>query len=192
MNDHLKIVTVFGTSQTQVGDADYEEARKVGRLLAEAGFAVTSGGYYGAMEAVSRGAKESGGRTRGITMNIFDPRPANQWIDEEEKVLNFFIRLEKLIYTADAYIVLRGGIGTLTELGLTWSLLQTNCIEKKPLVLVGESWARLLEVFRQYCLIRPDDYEFITLVQTAEEAVEYIRQQLQQQEFGGDQGRLKF
>ena len=172
----MKTVTVFGTAQVREGDREYAEALRLGRLLAEAGYDVISGGYYGAMEAVSRGAKEAGGRTRGITMSIFDPRPANQWVDEEEKVLNFFIRLERLIHGADAYIVLRGGIGTLTELGLTWSLLQTNVITRKPLVLVGESWARLFESFRQHCIIRETDYALATLVRTPEEAVTYLKQ----------------
>jgi uncharacterized protein (TIGR00730 family) len=178
MNMHSKTVSVFGTAQAQAGDPNYEEARTVGRLLAEAGFAVASGGYFGAMEGVSRGAKEAGGFTRGITMRIFDPRPANQWIDEEEKVLNFFIRLERLIHGSDAYIVLKGGIGTLTELGLTWSLIQTNCIERKPLVLVGDAWAQLFEAFRQQCIIRESDYALTTLVRTPEEAVATIKQAL--------------
>ena len=171
-------VTVFGTRQSVAGEQDYEEARRLGRLLADAGWAVTTGGYGGAMEAVSRGAKDAGGRTRGVTMSIFDPLPANAYLDEEEKVLNFFIRLERLIYGADAYVVLHGGIGTITELGLTWSLLQTRCIEPKPMVLVGEHWARLIEAFRRDCLIRPSDYELISLAQTPDEAVAQLRERL--------------
>ena len=175
----MKTVTVFGTGQAQPDSPEYEEARLVGRLLAEAGYAVASGGYYGAMEAVSRGAKEGGGRTRGITMTIFDPHTANAFIDEEEKVLNFFIRLERLIYGADAYIVLRGGIGTLTELGLTWSLIQTKCTERKPLALVGEHWAHVWQAFQQNLIVRPDDYQLVTLTQTGAEAVEHIKRELQ-------------
>ena len=174
----MKVVSVFGTSQTKPGDPDYEEGLRLGRLLAEAGFAVTSGGYYGAMEAVSRGAKEAGGRTRGITLTVFDPNPANAWVDDEEKVLNFFIRLERLIYGADAYIVLRGGIGTITELCLAWSLIQTRSMEAKPLVLVGESWARMIEAIRRDCINRPTDFDWITLARTADEAVAHIRQKL--------------
>ena len=177
-------MSVCGTRQATAGEPDYEEARRLGKLLAEAGWAVASGGYGGAMEGVSRGAKDAGGRTRGITMSIFDPLPANQYLDEEEKVLNFFIRLERLIYGADGYVVLHGGIGTITELGLTWSLLQTHCIEPKPMVLVGEQWARLIEAFRKDCLIRPEDYELISLVQTPEEAVARLRERLPAREAG--------
>jgi uncharacterized protein (TIGR00730 family) len=178
MEPHPITVTVFGTRQSLEGDADYQDARRLGRLLAEAGYAVTTGGYGGAMEAVSRGAKDAGGHTRGITMTIFDPLPANAYLDEEEKVLNFFIRLERLIYSADAYVVLHGGIGTITELGLTWSLLQTRCIEPRPMVLIGEHWAHLIEAFRRDCLIRPADYELIRLAGTPEQAVAQLREQL--------------
>lgn len=169
-----KTVSVFGTGQVQDGDADYAEAHEMGRLLAQAGYAVVSGGYYGAMEAVSRGAKSAGGTTRGITMSLFDPRPANQWVDEEEKVLNFFIRLERLIHGSDAYVVLRGGIGTLTELALAWSLLQTNCLTPRPLVIVGKAWSGVFDVFRQHCIIREKDYAIVQLVDTPADALAVI------------------
>jgi hypothetical protein len=178
MNRLTPVITVFGSRHAREGDRDYVEALELGHMLALAGYDVMSGGYAGTMEAVSRGTKDAGGRTRGITMSIFDPAPANQWVDDEEKVLNFFIRLEKLIYDADAYIVLRGGIGTLTEVGLTWSLLQTKQIPPKPLVFIGEAWARMFDAFRQDCIITPQDYELVTLVRSPAEAVAHLKQHL--------------
>src|SRR5271154_4213144 len=77
------IVTVFGSSRPREGDADYEEARVLGRALAKHGFAVCSGGYGGVMEAVSRGAKESGGKTYGVTAEFFKSAKTNSWIDIE-------------------------------------------------------------------------------------------------------------
>jgi uncharacterized protein (TIGR00730 family) len=168
-------VTVFGTRASREGEPDYDEARQLGRLLAEAGFAVTTGGYGGAMEAANRGAREAGGRSRGITMSIFDPLPANVYLDEEEKVLNLFLRLERLIRDADAFVVLRGGIGTLTELSLTWGLLQTGAIARRPLVLVGDAWAQVLEAFRNHCIIQPADYDYVTMARTPEETVQIIQ-----------------
>jgi uncharacterized protein (TIGR00730 family) len=170
----MKQVSVFGSGQVKDGDPDYHEAQTMGRLLAAAGYAVTSGGYAGTMEAVLRGAKEAGGTTRGITMTIFDPRPANDWVDEEEKVLNFFIRLERLIHGSDAYVVLRGGIGTLSELSLAWSLLQTNCVTPRPLVIVGDAWAGMFEAFRKHAIIRERDWSFVQLVNTPAEALDVI------------------
>ena len=77
-----KIVTVFGSSRPKEGDAEYEEARALGRSLAERGLAVCSGGFGGVMEGVSRGAKEAGGKTYGVTAEFFK-RQANAWVDTE-------------------------------------------------------------------------------------------------------------
>jgi len=80
-----RIVTVFGSSRPQDGDAEYEEARELGRMLATGGFSVCSGGYGGVMAAVSRGAKEGGGKTYGVIAEFFRAR-ANSWIDVEVRV----------------------------------------------------------------------------------------------------------
>ena len=77
-----KIVTVFGSGLPKPGDAHYTEARALGAELARRGFVVCTGGYGGVMEAVSRGAKEAGGRTIGVTAAVFSAR-ANTWVDEE-------------------------------------------------------------------------------------------------------------
>jgi len=71
------IVTVFGSSRPRETDADYEEARVLGRALAKHGFSVCSGGYGGVMEAVSRGAKEVGGKTYGVTADFFKTAKLN-------------------------------------------------------------------------------------------------------------------
>src|SRR5438128_10095508 len=77
------VVTVFGSSRPHEGDADYEEARILGRSLAKHGFFVCSGGYGGVMEAVSRGAKEAGGKTFGVTAEFFKAAKLKTWIDVE-------------------------------------------------------------------------------------------------------------
>ena len=103
------LIAVYGSAQPQPGDELYEEAYRLGRLLAEAGFDVMSGGYYGTMAAVSRGAHEGGGRVVGVTMAIFDPRPPNEWVHETTHTPGFPERLRTLTEMADAYIALRGG-----------------------------------------------------------------------------------
>jgi hypothetical protein len=89
-----KIITVFGSSRPQDGDADYSDARSLGGALARAGFAVCSGGYGGVMEAVSRGAKEAGGKTYGVTAEFFKPK-ANAWIDVEVRMKTRLCRLQR-------------------------------------------------------------------------------------------------
>src|SRR5215467_2151660 len=91
------IVTVFGSSRPRAGDADYEEARALGYALAKHGFAVCSGGYGGAMEAVSRGAKEAGGKTYGVTAEFFKAARLNPWVDVEVRKQTWEERLFELI-----------------------------------------------------------------------------------------------
>ena len=95
-----RIITVFGSSRPREDHADYEEARSLGRALAKAGFAVCSGGYGGVMEAASRGAKEAGGKTYGVTAEFFKPK-ANAWIDTEIRVTTWQDRLFELVRVAD-------------------------------------------------------------------------------------------
>ena len=98
----------------------------MGRVLATAGYAVLSGGYVGSMGAVSRGAAERGGRVIGVTCAVFDPLPRNAWLTEEIKAPTMMDRLAIMIDRADGFVAVRGGIGTLSEVTLAWSLLQTR------------------------------------------------------------------
>src|SRR5262245_61308565 len=112
------IVTVFGSSRPREGDADYGEARALGQALARHGFAVCSGGYSGVMEAVSRGAKEAGGKTYGVTAEFFRAGKLNPWIDVEVKKQTWEERLFELIRMADGFVACKGGTGTLVELAV--------------------------------------------------------------------------
>src|ERR1041385_544716 len=89
-------ITVFGSSRPHDGDADYDQARALGRDLADRGFRVCSGGYGGVMEGASRGAKERGGRTLAVTAEFFK-RSANEWVDKVYSVATWQERLFELI-----------------------------------------------------------------------------------------------
>lgn len=145
------IVAVYGSNAPKEGEPDYEQARQLGRILAQAGYVVATGGYTGTMEATSRGAHESGGHVIGVTTSIFDGARlgANPYLDEEIKFPTLFQRLHHLVTFADAWVALPGGIGTLSEVALTWSLMQVNEIARKPFVVVGEMWRALLQDFSQ-------------------------------------------
>src|SRR6184192_2348036 len=125
------IVTVFGSSRPCEGDPDYEEARVLGRALAKHGFAVCSGGYAGVMEAVSRGAKEAGGKTYGVTAEFFKPK-ANAWIDVEVRMKTWQERLFELIRLGDGFVACKGGTGTLVELAVVWEMVNKAVMEGKP------------------------------------------------------------
>ena len=119
-------ITVFGGAQPKEGMASYEEAYTLGKLLAQSGHAVLTGGYMGTMEAVSRGASEAGGHVIGVTcIDIEEWRKSkpNQWVKEERRKQTLMERLHGLIEGCDAAIALPGGAGTLTEISLMWNLM---------------------------------------------------------------------
>src|SRR5712692_8397235 len=143
-----KVITVFGSSRPQEGDADYEQARALGRALAAAGFAVCSGGYGGVMEGVSRGAKETGGHTLGVTTDFFAAR-ANRWVDEEVRVATWQARLFELVRRGAGYVACKGGTGTLVELAVVWEMLNKRVMSGKPFVVLGEFWRPVLDRVRE-------------------------------------------
>ena len=145
-----KTIAVFGSSRRDEDSEHYREAYDLGRVLARAGYAVLSGGYNGSMGAVSRGADEAGGRVIGITCAVFDPLPPNAWLTEEIKAPTMLDRLAIMLDRSDGFVAVRGGIGTLSEVTLAWSLLQTRSQTGKPL---GAAWCRLAGHRR--CISRP-------------------------------------
>lgn len=142
-----KVIAVFGSSRREADSPFYREAFELGGVLARAGYTVLSGGYGGSMAAVSRGAYEAGGRVIGVTCAIFDPLPPNPWVTEEVKAPTLIERLALMLDRADGFVAIRGGIGTLSEVTLAWSLLQTRSLNSKPLVLLGADWQPVLDAF---------------------------------------------
>ncbi len=168
-----KIVTIFGGSKCGEESEEYGQARRVGQLLAEAGFTICTGGYLGVMEAASRGARERGGRVLGIVMNQFKTEP-NRYLTDKVASAHFYERLQNLITRSVGFVALRGGAGTVTELSLVWNKLQTRVIEPRPLVLLGHSWPPVVESFRQHLVVSDSDVELLDFARDAREAVNII------------------
>jgi uncharacterized protein (TIGR00730 family) len=143
-----KTIAVFGSSRRDEDSEYYREAYDLGHVLARAGHAVLSGGYNGSMGAVSRGAHEAGGRVIGVTCAVFDPLPPNAWLTEEIKAPTMLDRLAIMLDRSDGFVAVRGGIGTLSEVTLAWSLLQTRSQTGKPLVLLGIDWQVIVDALR--------------------------------------------
>lgn len=171
---HEPIVTIFGGSKCRENDSEYAVARRVGQLLAEAGFMICTGGYLGIMEAASRGAHERGGRVLGVTMNQFKTEP-NRFLTDKVATPHFYERLQKLITRSVGFIALRGGMGTVTEVSLVWNKLQTRVLEPRPLVLLGECWPKIVEAWQSHLVVSDTDVKFLDFAQTAEEAVAIIQ-----------------
>ncbi|MBN2386143.1 MAG: LOG family protein [Anaerolineales bacterium] len=143
-------VSIFGGAGPAPGSPAYQEAFELGRLLANAGHTVLTGGYIGTMEAASRGAAESGGHVIGVTCDEIEQWRgvrANAWVREEWHKQTLIERLTALVQECDAAIALSGGPGTLVEVALTWNLMIIESLPAKPLILVGDRWKQVLDQF---------------------------------------------
>ena len=141
-------ISVYGGSQTKLGEPLYQEALKLGRLLGAASHTVITGGYIGTMEAVSKGASEAGGHVVGVTCDEIERwrgTKANRWVKEERHFSTMQERLNELVRACDAAIALPGGPGTLAEIALTWNLMIVDSIPRKPLILMGPGWKAVFE-----------------------------------------------
>src|SRR5215467_4342276 len=149
------IVTVFGSSRPRENDPDYEEARVLGRALAKHGFAVCSGGYAGVMEAASRGAKEAGGKTYGVTASFFKSAKLNRWVDIEVRKETWEERLFELVRLGHGFVACKGGTGTLVELAVVWEMLNKSVMSAKPFAVLGNFWTPIINCVREVELGHP-------------------------------------
>ncbi|MBN1120477.1 MAG: TIGR00730 family Rossman fold protein [Anaerolineae bacterium] len=172
------VVCIYGGSTTERNEADYETAVQLGRLLAENGYSVMTGGYAGIMEAASRGAKEAGGHVIGVTTSLFDAegRRPNLFLDDVIQMETLTNRLIYLVTKSDAAIAMPGGIGTLSEIALTWSLMQVGQIPLKPFLLMGEHWADLMQTFYgDGRHINQRDMHLFQVIRTPEQAISLLQ-----------------
>ena len=172
-------VTVFGSARIPESSADYAEAREVGRRLAEAGFAVVTGGGPGAMEAANRGAREAGGVSVGFNIELPHEQRANPYLDIALTFRHFYARKVCLVKASEGFVLMPGGFGTLDELFEALVLIQTGKVLHFPVVLYGSHhWRGLVAWWNDRLLgegmIAPDDLELVSTTDSAEEAVETI------------------
>lgn len=178
---HIRAVTFFGWSESHPGDAVYEAAREVARLLAGHGLIVVSGGFGGEMEAAARGAKEGGGRTIGVTFypvlatRFEGGEAASRYLDQEIKTTTYLERTLKLIALGDAFICFNGGTGTISEWGMAWGLARIYYGRHKPLVLYGEFWKGIIDVIERNMHIRPEEKKVYQIVSSPSQALRALR-----------------
>ncbi|MGQ0774625.1 MAG: TIGR00730 family Rossman fold protein [Pseudonocardiales bacterium] len=135
-----RAVTVFGSARTHRDHPEYATGRALGAALANAGFAVITGGGPGTMEAVNRGASEAGGLSVGLGIELPFEERLNPWVDVGIQFRYFFARKTMFIKYAQAFVCLPGGFGTLDELFEALTLVQTKKVTKFPVVMLGRSY----------------------------------------------------
>lgn len=180
--DFKKTVSFFGSARFPEQNRWYNEARKLGKMMAEAGFAVVTGGGPGIMEAGNRGAMEGKGTSIGLNIQLDIEQRINPYVEESVAFHYFFVRKVMLSFAARAYVFFPGGLGTLDEAFELLTLVQTHKIpDRIPIVFMGKDyWGaidNLLEtkLLKEYQAIDPEDRNLYHIVDSAEEAFELIK-----------------
>lgn len=169
-------VAVFGSSQTETGSLEWEEAHRAGARLAGGGYAVITGGYGGTMEAVSSGAAEAGGHVIGVTAPILFPdrSMANPFVHEVIEASSLANRIDIMMQRSTATLALPGSIGTAAELLISWNtnhILRNAGAEPRISVAVGQGWKALARALVDMAGAFEDD---LMWADTVEEGVDWI------------------
>jgi uncharacterized protein (TIGR00730 family) len=172
-------VTIFGSARVGDEHPAYAQAREVARRLAEAGFAIVTGGGPGVMEAANRGARDAGGVSVGFNIELPHEQYENRYLDISMTFEHFYARKTMFVKAAEGFVIFPGGFGTLDELFESLTLIQTGKVLHFPVVLFDRGyWGPLLDWIRDRLLadgmISPDDLELLTVTDDSEQAVETI------------------
>jgi hypothetical protein len=172
-------VSIFGSARVGEETDVYRQARETGRLVAEAGFAVVTGGGPGVMEAANRGCKEGGGLSVGFNIELPHEQGINPYCDLSMTFKHFYARKTMFVKAAEGFVIFPGGFGTLDELFESLTLIQVGKVLNFPVVLFGSDfWEELLEWVREEALadgmISPEDVELLHVTDDPAEAVRVI------------------
>ena len=189
-------VTVFGSARAKESDHRYQTARRLGKVMAEKGIAIVTGGGPGIMEAANRGAYETGGKSVGINIELPLEQEPNPYLTNTITFRHFFIRKVMLVKYSSAFIIFPGGFGTMDECFEALTLIQTMKIRPFPVVMVDrEYWAGLWEWVRDRLvkdgMLAPADLELVTFIDDPMDIAEMVEQRLAEMR-PDDTGRSRY
>jgi len=175
----IKTVTCLGFADARPEDLLFKEAFDVGKILAQNKYVVANGGGPGVMRATTEGAKSAGGKVIGVTfypkdVANFEGRDKNNKIDEEITTENYLARTMKLLEVGQAYVIFRGGTGTISEFGMAWGLARLYFGHHKPLILYGKFWESIIAAFISHMRMRPEEFQVYRIVRTPQEVIESL------------------
>ena len=168
-----RTITVFGSSQPVESDEQYRLAYQLGSQLAKNRYDVCTGGFFGIMEAVSKGAVENGAEAIGIIVDHWGGA-ANKFVTNEIKCNSLFERINKLIETGDGFIILQGGTGTLLELATVWELSNKKLMDNKPIACHSSMWKEIVSVMNSQMKFEGRNDDLVKSFNTVEEIVSYL------------------
>ena len=135
-----RAVSIFGSARVPPDDPQYQAAEATARLLAEAGFAVITGGGPGIMEAANKGAWEAGGESIGCNIELPFEQGMNAYVNIAVNFRYFFVRKTMFVKYAEAFVIFPGGFGTLDELFESLTLIQTGKVRDFPVILFDSGY----------------------------------------------------
>ena len=183
LSELIPSISIFGSARTSKDDPYYKETVKLSELIVKNGYGVITGGGPGIMEAGNLGAKD--GTSVGLQIELPFEASANEYVNKLVSCRYFFTRKVFFLKYSQAFVAFPGGFGTLDELFETITLVQTGHLRKLPIVLVGKKyWKGLLKWVKKTMLedgkISKEDLDLFEVVDTAEEAMEYIKSKLEE------------
>ena len=169
-------VTIFGSARVREEHPAYRAAVETGRLFAEAGFTVVTGGGPGVMEAANRGAQEGGGQSVGFNIELPHEQESNPYLDVSLTFSHFYARKTMFVKAAEGFVIFPGGFGTLDEFFEALTLIQTGKVLHFPVVLFGSDyWRGLLDWIQERLLadgmISANDEDLLVVTDAPAEAV---------------------
>lgn len=172
-------ITFFGSARFPESHPMYAAARELARRLAEAGFAIVTGGGPGIMEAANRGAKDADGLSIGCNIELPYEQKLNPYVTVAVNFRYFFVRKTMLVKYSEGFVLFPGGFGTLDEMFEALTLVQTEKLGLFPIVLFGSSyWNGLTQWLRDTVLtagaIDPDDLELFFVTDSIDQAFSYL------------------
>jgi len=174
----IKTVSFFGCSCGVLGEPHLDAAFETAKAVAKSGRRIVNGGGPGVMLAATLGAKEGNGKTTAVyykpeLATLFEGKNevATNFADQSFEEANYVMRTKKLLELGDAYIVFNGGTGTVSEFAMAWGLARLYFGHHKPLLLYGDFWQHLISDFKEHMLIRPEEIEVITIVNSPAEVL---------------------
>jgi uncharacterized protein (TIGR00730 family) len=178
---HIKKVAIFGSADVDNTHPLYQEVFKISKKLAQIGKTIVNGGGPGVMDAATQGAKAGGGKTIVVTfypkdMPEFEGRHETNQVDKEIKTANYTERLMGLISESDAFVIFRGGTGTLSEWTTVWLLSHLYFGKHKPIILYGEFWYEVIKVINDNFMIGKKEESIYKIVVNEYELEEALKE----------------
>lgn len=192
LSDIGPCISIFGSARTKKTNPYYKDATELARKLTKKGYGVITGGGPGIMKAANKGAREGNGPSVGLNIELPFEQTPNKYIDPDKSIdFNyFFVRKVMFVKYAQAFVILPGGVGTLDELFETITLIQTEKIQKIPIILYGSdywrglvTWMKEIVLEKENC-ISQSDFENFILLDDIEEVIKTIDEFYKKSKFG--------